>query len=181
MQYKQKGFLLRNASVLLVSWLTVLIISCSTVYHVTYTYDRGTDFTKLKTYSWLPLKPEDQMSESSEQPIQTAVNNQLGSKGYKLVKKNPDFSIVAKVATKDEYWYGSGYYGYRYAHKIEAGTLLLDFVNQKEYRLIWRGEAAAFLDDSYSSDKLGKLVTEAVEKILKEFPPPSFEQLPLGI
>ena len=172
---------MRNARVLLVSWLTVLIISCSTVYHVTYDYDRGTDFTKLKTYSWLPLKPEDQMSESREQLIQTAVNNQLGSKGYKLVNKNPDFSIVAKVATKDEYWYGSGYYGYRYAHKIEAGTLLVDFVIPREYRLIWRGEAVAVIDDSYSSEKLDKLVIEAVEKILKEFPPPSSQELPLGI
>jgi hypothetical protein len=89
------------------------------------------------------LKPEDQTSESNEGRIQTAVNNQLGSKGYKLVSQNPDFSIVAKVATKDEYWYGSGYYGYRYSHKIEAGTLLLDFVIPREYRLIWRGEAAA--------------------------------------
>ena len=172
---------MRNASVFFVSWLIVLIISCSTVYHVTYDYDRGTDFTKLKTYSWLPLKPEDQISESSEQRIQTSVKKQLGSKGYKLVSKNPDFSIVAKVATKDEYWYGSGYYGYRYAHKIEAGTLLLDFVIPREYRLIWRGKAVAVLDDSYSSEKLDKLVIEAVEKILKEFPPPSSQELPLGI
>jgi len=147
-------------------------ISCSTVYHVSYDYDRGTAFTRLKTYSWLPLKPEDQISESIEERIQNAVNNQLGLKGYKLVSKNPDFSIVAKIGTKGEYWYGSGYYGYRYAHKIKAGTLLLDFVNTKEYRLIWRGEAVAVLTYSYSSEKLDKLVSEAVEKILKEFPPP---------
>ena len=172
---------MRNSSVFLVLWLIVLIISCSTVYHVTDDYDRGTDFTKLKTYGWLPLKPEDQTSESNEERIQTAVNNQLGSKGYKLVSKNPDFSIVAKVGTKDGYWYGSGYYGYRYAHKIKAGTLLLDFVIPREYRLIWRGEAAAVLDESYSSEKLEKLVSEAVEKILKEFPPPSSQELPLGI
>jgi hypothetical protein len=127
------------------------------------------------------LRPEDQISESNEERIQTAVNNQLASKGYKRVGKNPDyFSIVAKVGTKDEYWYGSGYYGYRYAHKIEAGTLLLDFVIPREYRLIWRGEAVAVLDDSYSSEKLDKLVSEAVEKILKEFPPPSSQELPIG-
>ena len=171
---------MRKASVFLVSWLIVFTISCSTVYHVTYDYDRGTDFTKLKTYSWLSLKPEDQISESNEERIQIAVNNQLGSKGYKLVSQNPDFSIVAKVGTKEEYWYGSGYYGYRYARKIEVGTLLLDFVIPREYRLIWRGEAAAVLDYSYSSEKLDKLVSEAVEKILKEFPPPSSQQLPFG-
>ena len=164
---------MRNVSAFIVSWLIVTAISCSAVYHVCYDYDRGTDFARLKTYSWLPVKPEDQISKPIEQLIQGAVNNQLGFKGYKLVSKNPDFSIVAKVGTKDEYWYGSGYYGYRYAHKIEADTLLLDFVNPSEYRLIWRGEAVAVLDYSYSSEKLDKLVREAVAKILKEFPPPS--------
>ncbi|MGB7064457.1 MAG: DUF4136 domain-containing protein, partial [Syntrophobacteria bacterium] len=58
--------------------------------------------------------------------------------------------------------------------------LLLDFVIPREYRLIWRGEAVAVLDDSYSSEKLDKLVSEAVEKILKEFPPPSSQELTLG-
>jgi hypothetical protein len=128
----------------------------------------------------MPLRPEDQISESNEERIQTAVNNQLASKGYNRVSKNPDFSIVAKVGIKDEYWYGSGYYGYRYAHKIEAGTLILDFVIPREYRLIWRGEVAGVLDDSYSSEKLDKLVSEAVEKILKEFPPLSSQELPIG-
>lgn len=118
------------------------------------------------------MKPEDQVSKSIVEAIQNAVNNQLESKGYKLVSKNPDFSIVAKVGIKDEYWYGSGYYGYRYAHKIEAGTLLLDFINLRESRLIWRGEALGLLDYNSSSEKINKLVREAVGKILKEFPPP---------
>ena len=165
--------MLRKVSAFIVSWLIVTAISCSTVYYVSYDYDRGTDFTRLKTYSWLPLKPEDQVSTSVEEAIQNAVNNQLESKGYRLVNKNPDFSIVAKAGTKDEYWYGSGYYGYRYAHKIEAGTLLLDFVKLRESRLIWRGEAVGVLDYNSSSEKLDKLVREAVEQILKEFPPTS--------
>lgn len=164
---------MRNISAFIVSWLIVAAISCSTVYYVSYDYDRGTDFARLKTYSWLPLKAEDQVSTSIEEVIQSAANNQLASKGYKMVSKNPDFSIVAKVGTKGEYWYGSGYYGYRYAHKIEAGTLLLDFINLRESRLIWRGEALGVLDYNASPEKLDRLVREAVEKILKEFPPPS--------
>ena len=86
---------MRKLSVLMVSWLMVTAINWSTVYHVSHEYDRGTDFTRLKTYSWLPLKTEDQISESIEERIRNAVNNQLGLKGYKLVNKNPDFSIVA--------------------------------------------------------------------------------------
>ena len=162
---------MRNLRVLIVLFIAVVTISCSPVYSVSHDYDRGTDFTKLKTYSWLPLNPVDQISELNLERIQTAVNSQLESKGFKKVSKNPDFSIVVRVGTKEEYWDGSGYYGYRYARRIEAGTLLVDFVKSREHRLIWRGEARAAVGSRYSPEKLDKLVDEAVARILKEFPP----------
>ncbi len=162
---------MRNLRVLIVLFIAVLTIRCSPVYSVSHDYDRGTDFTKLMTYSWLPLNLEDQISELNLKRIQTAVNSQLESKGFGQVSKNPDFSIVVKFGTKEEYWDGSGYYGYRYAHRIEAGTLLLDFVKPREHRLIWRGEARAVVGSKYSPERLDKLVDEAVARILKEFPP----------
>ncbi len=162
---------MRSLTVLMVLVLMVLSISCSPVYTVSHDYDRGTDFTKLKTYNWFPLKPEDQISELKLKRIQTGVNAQLIARGFKIVSNNPDFSIVAKVGTRDEYWYGSGYYGYRYAHRIEAGTLLLDFVKPREHRLIWRGEARAAVGSNYSPENLDQLLDESLERILKEFPP----------
>ena len=54
---------MRYLRVLIVLFIAVLTISCSPVYSVSHDYDRGTDFTRLKTYTWVPLNPEDQISE----------------------------------------------------------------------------------------------------------------------
>ena len=164
---------MRDLRLMFALCLMFLASECSPVYHLSHDYDRGTDFAKLKTFNWLALKPEHRIDDLNLKRIQNAVNSQLESKGFKLVSDNPDFSIVARVGTGEEYWYGSGYYGYRYAHRLEAGTLLLDFVKTSEHRLIWRGEARAAFGSSYSPEKLDELVKETVEKILREFPPPS--------
>ena len=167
---------------IIISFLLVTITSCSPVYEHFYDYDRTVDFTSLKTYSWLPLE-EDIKNELVQQRIKHTVNSELESKGYKMVSENPDFLILAKVETKQEVWssdggpYGGGYYSRgSYASRsaeIRAGTLLLEFVDAKSKNPIWRGNASTSLSRSYSPEKLDKLVSEVVQKILKEFPPPS--------
>ena len=160
--------------------LGILIANCSPVYQISYDYDRTADFTSPKTYSWLPLQAKDQTDELLHKRIKHTVNNELESKGYKMVSDNPDFLILAKIGTKKEWWHGGGGHGYggrgyhyggSYSTQIEAGTLLLDFVDAKSKNLIWRGKASAVLDYNLSPEKLDKLVDEVVRKIFEEFPP----------
>ena len=171
---------MKKFSFLVILLQLVTTMSCTPVYRQSYDYDRTFDFTSLKTYSWLPLE-EDVKNELVRQRIQQTVNNDLASKGYKLVSENPDFLILAKVRSKQEAWsgsggpYGDGYYSRgKYASRsveIRAGTLLLDFVDAKSKKLIWRGNAVASLERIYSLEERDKIVDEAVERILKEFPP----------
>jgi hypothetical protein len=173
---------MKKFSILVILFLLVTTISCSSVYKHSYDYDRTVDFASLKTYSWLPLE-EDVKNELVRQRIKQTVNSELASKGYKMVSENPDFLILAKVETKQEAWssdggpYGGGYYSRgSYASRsaeIRAGTLLLEFVDAKSKNPIWWGNASTSLSRSYSPEKLDKLVGEVVQKILKEFPPPS--------
>jgi len=174
---------MKKFSILVILFLLVTTISCSSVYKHSYDYDRTVDFTSLKTYSWLPLQAKEINNELVLQRIKHTVNSELASKGYKLVSENPDFLILAKVETKQEAWssdggpYGGGYYSRgSYASRsaeIRTGTLLLEFVDAKSKNPIWRGNASTSLSRSYSPEKLDKLVGEVVQKILKEFPPPS--------
>ena len=173
---------MKKFSILVILFLLVTTISCSSVYKHSYDYDRTVDFASLKTYSWLPLE-EDVKNELVRQRIKQTVNSELASKGYKMVSENPDFLILAKVETKQEAWssdggpYGGGYYSRgSYASRsaeIRSGTLLLEFVDAKSKNPIWWGNASTSLSRSYSPEKLDKLVGEVVQKILKEFPPPS--------
>jgi hypothetical protein len=49
----------------------------------------------------------------------------------------------------------------------------LDFVDAKTKKLLWRGSGKARVGDAKTPEKRQKLINEAVEKILKKFPPAS--------
>ena len=56
---------------------------------------------------------------------------------------------------------------------IEEGTLILDFVDTRSKKMIWRGSANADVSDATTPEKREKIIDDAVENILKYFPPPS--------
>lgn len=165
---------MKNLSRIIVLCFGILIANCSPVWQVSYDYDSSFDFTNLKTYSWLPLKTEAEIDQLIEARIRRTVNNYLESKGYQMVTNNPDFLILAKVGTRMDTWSGGGYYGGGWSTQIESGTLLLDFIDSESKNLIWRGNSSAALDYNETPERLNKLVDEVVQKILENFPPPSY-------
>ena len=58
-------------------------------------------------------------------------------------------------------------------YQYEEGSLILDFVDAKSKKLIWRGSAKAQIDNVDTPEKSEKLINEAVKEILKEYPPSS--------
>ena len=149
-----------------------LAVSCSPVWQVSYDYNNNFDFESLKTFGWLPLKDKEQTSQLVEERIKRAVNNDLQSKGYKMVADNPDFLILAKAGTRTDTWTGGGYHRGGWATQIESGTLLLEFIDAESNNLIWRGNSSAVLDYNLTPEKLNKLAEAIVQDILKKFPPP---------
>jgi hypothetical protein len=55
--------------------------------------------------------------------------------------------------------------------KLE-GTIILDFVDPETMNVIWHGAAKSNVDDTMKPEQRDKLIKEAVQKILKNFPPP---------
>lgn len=174
--------------VLFALFLMDLIISCSAVYNVQYDYDKTVDFTNFATYDWLPIPKKTDIESLDIKRVQRAVNAELEAKGLTMTAENPDFLIAEHLGKKDKvrvtnwgYGYGpyGGYWG-RYwgtggvsVYQYEEGSLILDFVETHSKNLIWRGVAKAVLDDVTTPEKRDKLINEAVQKILKNFPPPS--------
>lgn len=162
------------------------IVGCSAVYDISYDYDRSVNFTGLKTYNWLPASENTSMTELDLIRIKKAVNAELEAKYLRLTSDNPDFLIDAYIATKDKViarGWGNGHYPYLtytgygsgYIYQYEEGTFILDFVNPKSKNLIWRGAAKSNLDYAETPEKRDKLIKEAIQKILQNFPPPPFE------
>jgi len=180
---------------LLLSILSLILSACSSV-DTQVDYDKEVDFTKLKTYSWLPDSKKRYAdirlnSDIFKKRIYNTVNKALAARGYKEVTDNPDFTIgyhvvienKTSVNTMNDYYgysgYGRGwnnYPGYNMhstqtsVYHYEEGSLILDIVDTKSKQLIWRGSAQAEISKSRTAKQRDELVQKAVDKLFSQLP-----------
>ena len=162
--------------------LVLFCAGCSAIHDVSYDYEREVDLTQLKSYDWLPMREGVEADDYIEGRVKRAVNAEMEQKGIRAASDAPDFLITRhllryeKVGYKDR---GSSYgkfdsiFSPRHvpSYTWEEGTLVLVFVDADSRQLIWRGQARG-LDYTRSNPKKDdKLVSEAVHKILQNFPP----------
>lgn len=163
-------------------------------------FDHSFDFSKVHHYEWrvhpiFEKHPElrDRYS-TAIQLVMNATNQQLRKKGYQSVSSIPDVFLTFFVTAKDvsrtytdmlsSPGAGFGWYGW-YAPPVWTvtrteqyleGTLVMDMVDPKDTKLIWRGSATDSVKDFRNRDKN---VDAAVKKIFKKFPPKT-EKRPSG-
>lgn len=169
---------------------------CSTLM-VSYDYDPQADFSRLKSYAWIPEPrkptgdPRIDHNTLLEERIQKAVEAQLDAKGYvKKASGTPDFWLAYYVTLDKKtavtmlnsyYGYGPGwgwglhYGGYglpaAYTYEYDEGTLILDVVEPATRRLLWRGYATDEVNLSQGPKADEKRINEAVRRLLQRFPP----------
>lgn len=170
--------------------LAVLLAACSSV-STSYDFDPEADFAKLESYAWLPAPKKDPDQSLVLARIHRATDRVLETKGYAHAGSKADFLLAAHVGSRQKlrvtdwgYSYGigyghGGYYGHYVAgpgridvYEYEEGSIVLDVVDAKSRKLLWRGVATAVVPDNPKPEQLDKLVDEAVEKVLANFPPP---------
>src|SRR6267378_932861 len=110
---------------------------------VRYDFDKDKDFSKYRTYKWVPIKGADQVDELMAKQLTAALDQELAKKG--LTKTDADTADL--------------YIGYQTA----IGT---------EKQFVWRGKASKTLDPKAKPEKREKNIAKAVEKLLKNYPPP---------
>ena len=165
-----------------VLFLMIFIIGCSTIYGVQFDYDRQVDFKSLKTYDWMTVPETANIDILNVERVKKAVNAELQAKGLMMTSNNPDFLIAEHLGKKDKVQVTN--WGYNYdqygrdlgpqgvdTYQYEEGSLILDFVDAKSKKMIWRGVAKAEINNTDTPEKTEKLINEAVQEILKNFPP----------
>jgi hypothetical protein len=174
-----------NSSILSMIVIAALFLAgCSTI-SVNQDYDPAYDFSKLKTFGFIPITEEAGIDQLNATRLGDAIKANLTAKGYTL-SENSDFGI-ALFFTKDTktsiqstgygYGYGYGYRGYggmggsTYVTQYEEGTLVIDFVDMAKQELVWRGVGTGALSDSPSVEERTENINNAVSQILAQFPP----------
>ncbi len=156
MNMLKKGFLLSALA---------LLMSCATVYDVSYDYDKNINFSGQRTYNWLTISENKRVDQFTVDRIKRAVNANLSDKGLRQSSDNPDFIVdiifgeKTRRARKSRYRYLVGY-------------LSIDFIEPITERLIWHGTAKASLDHKYTPESSDKIIEKVVNEILTNYPPP---------
>ena len=143
-------------------------------------YDRSTNFSQYKTYSWEKVQTQDPLWVDR---IKEAVNTALTAKGLTSVASGGDVSIVAIEMTKNQQnlntfydgfgggWRWGGGFGNATTtvDNYKVGTLVVDLFDAKTKTVIWRGSSSDPLSDK--SDKNIKNLDKGVQKMFEHFPP----------
>ncbi|MHC4286780.1 MAG: DUF4136 domain-containing protein [Planctomycetota bacterium] len=163
--------------------LGFLLSGCSMT-TVNYDYDTAFDFSNLTDYGWLDIPDDFPATEIVVQRIKSAVDQQMGAKGFKQVSESPDFLISLqgfRDIIRQEVERGTAYRGYRgydrgYDRRVEVyeyeeGTLTLTIINTGNNALIWEGSATMEIEPNRSTEAKAKRTQEVVTKLLANFPP----------
>ena len=178
--------------------LLLLAVSTAVAQDVRYKFDSKADFSKFKTYKWVPIKDAAnndtaQVDNLLDKQIKDAVDAELGKKG--LTKTDADTAdlyvgYLAGIGTEIQFssyntgwgygpgWTGGGWYrvsgtitGPNY-YGVYEGQLAVDMNDSENHALVWRGVASRTVDPESNPDKQQKNLAKAVAKLLKNYPPP---------
>jgi Domain of unknown function (DUF4136) len=166
-----------------------------TAQDVRYDFDKDKDFSKYKTYKWVPIKGADEPDELTARQITQAIDAQLAAKG--LTKTDSDdadlyIGYQTAVGTEKQFtsyntgWvygpgWGAGWYGYGgmsstttygSTSTVYLGNLDVSMYDPVAKQLVWRGSVSKTLDPKAKPEKKAKNLDKAVAKLLKNFPPP---------
>jgi hypothetical protein len=177
---------MKKWSLVLIVALISLSVSCSSI-TTQYDYERGEDFSRFKTFSFIPVPPELGKNQLVMKRIDQAIIKNLATKGLTQTDSNPDLLIAIHTDVKDKvnvtsygyayapyysfgYW-GPGIRGGTDVRQYEEGTLIIDMVDAQQKEMVWRGMASKALPSAPTPEKIDKIIDDVVSKIFNKYPP----------
>ena len=167
----------------------LLVPALAMAQKTTYDFDKSANFASYKTYALKEGTPVGQ--QLIDDRIVAAIDAAMASKGF-TKSANPDVAVIYHVAfdkQKDISTFSSGYgggygpYGYGWGggwgggttstqvRDILIGTLVIDMADAKTKQMVWRGMGTKEVDTTAKPEKRDKSITNAVNKIFKNYPP----------
>jgi hypothetical protein len=161
---------------------------------VRYNFDKNADFTKYKTYKFVPIKGATEVNDLVDKQIKAELESQLSQKGLtKVDGDTADLFIGYQTAIGQEKqftsydsgwgygpgWGRGGWYGGGMStgmttgqtSTIYTGQIAIDMYDSAQKDLVWRGVVSKTIDQKAKPEKQQKNLTKALTKLLKKYPP----------
>jgi hypothetical protein len=147
--------------------------------------DRAADFARYRTFAW---GPEEQLSTGDprldnnpffHERVQAQIEKQLAARGLeKATSGGADLTVHYHTSITQEIQAGTADRQYGYCegegclpYVYDAGTLLIDLVDTRSNRVIWRGWAKGSVDGVIENqDWMEERIDQAVARIMERFP-----------
>jgi uncharacterized protein DUF4136 len=178
---------MRRMGVPIILATTALVLTGCATMNVSSHVLRGADFTQYRTFEWGPADalptgdPRLDRDPFFQDHVQGAVERGLAGRGFARVSVGtPDLLIhyhanisrridINRLDHERGYCYDDAC-GVRTVEK-EAGTLVLDVIDARTNRLVWRGWAQHSVEDMLRDrDRMEERINDAVTRILEQLP-----------
>ena len=165
------------------------VTGCATHMTVSSHVEHGLDWSHYQTFNWGPADalptgdPRLDRNPFFNDRVQGAVEKGLRARGFQLTAIDASADLLvhyhANISKRINVNHADGAYGYcsqavcpPEVVEYEAGTLLLDIVDARTNRLIWRGWAQNSVEDLLNDpERMAKAIDEDVERMLLRLPP----------
>lgn len=162
------------------------LTGCATAMSVGSHVERGLDFSRYRSFAWGPadaLPTGDARLDQNpffKDQVQGAVEKQLALRGLPVTVGDADLLIHyhANITRRIDPNQADRAYGYcasgdctRMPVDYEAGTLVLDLIDARTNRLIWRGWAQNSVEHLlHDPDRMAKAIQDGVTRMLRQLP-----------
>ena len=161
--------------------------ACATM-NVSSQVQRGLDFSKYHSYEWgepdaLPAGDPRLATPFFRDHLEGAVEKALAAKGFERATAGRPDLLIHYHASIDERidvnradrdrGYGYGGNSGITVYSFEAGTIVVDVVDARTDRVIWRGWAQKSLEGVLDNpDRMAAMIDQAVARMMARFPRP---------
>jgi len=163
--------------------LSLALSTCAVAQN--YNFDNKAQFAAYKTYKWVNLQTQQQLDELTSGQLVGTLETELAKKG--LTKSQSDdadlyigYVIAGPNSNQRSYDVGTAYgptiggnaNAAAAITTVHSGRVILAMFDAKSKNLVWQAMVPDAIDAEAKPDKKQKHMTKAVEKLLKNYPPP---------
>ena len=162
--------------------LSALTVTACATTQVNSYVERGADVTRYRTYHWAPADtqatgdPRLDNNEFFRDRIQAQVDRRLGERGFEIVAAMPDLLVhyhasVAQEVNANGVDQPNIVCDDCEPYVYDAGTIVVDLVDARTSRLVWRGWAEGSIDGAIDNQTfMERRIDDAVARIMERLP-----------